>query len=550
MQHVNDQNGISQYKQKIHGYNLVIAKSSTSAEERVKAGETFTSSNCALRLTVKNDMSSGMRPGALNMWDNGLRPSKPSEIQAVEELNLPTVTRVSPRLSKSLNLYHSTKCEKQHFQYCGHSEAFHMKTVWLQNTFPVRDPSSKLRNYRKGLEKLALPTQRGTQLQEQTFECKVCGKLFYKYSHLTQHLKTHKEKKYESDDCEPIFNIQSNLLKHQNLNVREELYTCNDGEKYIIEKSEKNVQQRIIGDGRNVYGKTVWSKLNCSVQENPHKDEKSHAYSISGKTISKSNLQLETLHRYEKAYECNTCGKTFNLKPSVYSPSRAHTAEKPYECKACQQSKLTVNQQTHTQEKRYVCNVCGKAFYKRAYLHAHQRTHTGEKPYDCKECGKCFRLKSFLVVHQRIHTGEKPFACNTCGKSFKQRTSLYTHIRIHTGEKPYECKECRKSFILKSYLTVHQRTHSGEKPYECDVCGKAFKQNSHLHAHKRTHTSEKPYECVVCGKSYKQSPSLYTHKKIHTSEKPYECKQCRKSFSLKFHLTRHQRTHSGEKHYQ
>ncbi|XP_051036546.1 zinc finger protein ZFP2-like isoform X1 [Phodopus roborovskii] len=547
MQHVNDPNEISQDNRQIHGCNLVIAKSSTAAEERAKAGKTFTSSNCVLRLAIESGLSSRMRPGALNMWDNALLPGDHREMQAVEKLDLPNVTRMSPRFPEPCSLYHSTKCEEKHFQCHGHGEAFHPKTVWLQNTFLIRDPSSKLRNYRKGIEKLALPAQGGTQ---QTYECKVCGKLFYKNCHLTQHLKTHKEKKYyKGNDCEPIFNIQSNLPKHQYLNVGGEPYTCNEDEKYTCQRSEKSVQPRIGGDGRNVYGKAVCSKLNHSVQQSPHKNEKSYEYSISGKTISKSDLRLETLHRYEKAYECKTCGKTFN-HTHFYSHSRAHTAEKPSECKDCQQSKLIVNQQTHTQEKRYVCNVCGKAFYKRAHLHAHQRTHTGEKPYDCKECGKTFRLKSFLVVHQRIHTGEKPFECNTCGKSFKQRTSLYTHIRIHTGEKPYECKECRKSFILKSYLTVHQRTHSGEKPYECDICGKAFKQNSHLHAHKRTHTSEKPYECIVCGKSYKQSPSLYTHKKIHTSEKPYECRQCRKSFSLKFHLTRHQRTHSGEKHYQ
>ncbi|XP_050019582.1 zinc finger protein 717-like isoform X2 [Alexandromys fortis] len=551
LQHVNGPDEISQDSQKMRGCSLVIAKSSTSAEQRAEAGKPFTSPSCILRLAVKNDVSSGTRHGARNMWANVLLPSEPSEVQAVEERGLPVVTRVSPRLPEPLSLYHSTQCEERHLQCRRHSDAFHTKTVWLQDTFPIRDPSSKLRNYRKGLEKLALPGLGGTQVQEQAFECKVCGRLFYRNSHLTQHLKTHKEKKYyKGNDCGPIFNIQSNLQKHQHSHVGEEPYTCDEDEKYICQKSEKSVQQSIIGDGRNVYGKMVGSKLNRSVQQNPPKAEKSHEYSISGKTVSKSNLQLELAHRYEKAYECDTCGKTFNHTPGFYLHSGAHTAEKPYECKDCQQSKPIVNQQTPTQEKRYVCNVCGKAFYKRAHLHAHQRTHTGEKPYDCKECGKSFRLKSFLVVHQRIHTGEKPFACTTCGKSFKQRTSLYTHIRIHTGEKPYECKECRKSFILKSYLTVHQRTHSGEKPYECDVCGKCFKQNSHLHAHKRTHTNEKPYECIVCGKSYKQSPSLYTHKKIHTSEKPYECKQCRKSFSLKFHLTRHQRTHSGENHYQ
>nr|XP_021498976.1 zinc finger protein 39-like [Meriones unguiculatus] len=551
-QNVNAWNEISQDNQKICGCDLVIAKSSTSAK-RSKAGETLTGSPRALSLAVKNGMTSGMRPGARNMWSDVLLPGEPREVQAGEELDLPHVTRVSSRLPEPLCLYGNTECEEQHSQYCGPREAFHMETVWLQSTFPRRAPSRKLRDYGKGIEKLALPSQGGTQVREQTFECKVCGKLFYKNFHLTQHLKTHKEKKYyKGNNCEPMLNIRSKLPKHQSLGTGEEPSSlCNDEEKYICQKSEKSVQQRIIGDGRNVYGKTVCLKFNCSVQQNPRSGEKSHECNISAKTISKSALhQLEPPHRYERVHACNTCGKSFYRTPDVHSQSRDHTTEKTYECKDCEQSKLIVPRQAHTQEKRYVCNVCGKAFYKRAHLNAHQRTHTGEKPYDCKECGKSFRLKSFLVVHQRIHTGEKPFSCDTCGKSFKQRTSLYTHIRIHTGEKPYECKECRKSFILKSYLTVHQRTHSGEKPYACDVCGKSFKQNSHLHAHKRTHTSEKPYECIVCGKSYKQSPSLYTHKKIHTSEKPYECKQCRKSFSLKFHLTRHQRTHSGEKHYQ
>ncbi|EDM04555.1 rCG32483, isoform CRA_a [Rattus norvegicus] len=548
VKNVNGRNEVSHDSQKIRRCNLVIAKSSASAK-RAPAGKALNSSYCISDLAIKNGTSSGMSPGVLNVWESMLLPSKPSKMQAREGLDLPDVTRGFPRLPEALSLHPNTEFEQQHFQYCRPSEASHVKPVWLQKTFPMRNPSSKLRDNSQQLEKLALPAKEGTRAQLPAFECQVCGKLFCKNSHLTQHFKMHKEKCYRGNNCGPILNIQSKLPTYQSLGVGEELYTRDEAGKYICQKSAKSIQQKIIGDGRIVCGKTVCSKLNFSVQQNPRKDEKSHDFS--GKPISKSNLhELTTPHRYERVHECSACGKAFNPTPHVYSHSGAHPAEKPYECEDCQQSKLVGHPPAHAQEKRYVCHVCGKAFYKRAHLHAHQRTHTGEKPYDCKECGKSFRLKSFLVVHQRIHTGEKPFACDTCGKSFKQRTSLYTHIRIHTGEKPYECKECRKSFILKSYLTVHQRTHSGEKPYGCDICGKSFKQNSHLHAHKRTHTSEKPYECIVCGKSYKQSPSLYTHKKVHTSEKPYECKQCRKSFSLKFHLTRHQRTHSGEKHYQ
>lgn len=420
MQNVDDRNEVSQDSQKIRRCRLVIAKSSVSAE-RAPAGKALSSSHRVLDLAIKNSTSSGMSPGPLNMWDRMLLPREPSEMQARKELGLPDVTRVSPRLPEPLSLYRSTECEEQHVQYCGPSEAFHVKPVWLQKAFPMSNPSSKLRDYRKELEKLALPAKGETRAQVQTFECKVCGKLFCKNSHLTQHLKMHKEKRcYKGSNCEPILNIQPKLPKHQSLRAGEELYTCNGDEKYIHPKSEKSVQQKIIGDGRIVCGKTVCSKLNCSVEQNPLKHEETHEFSLAGKTVRKSDLhQLETPHRYERVYECSACGKTFSHTPRVYSPSGA---EKPYECEDCQQSKLVVSQPAPTQEKRYVCNVCGKAFYKRAHLHAHQRTHTGEKPYDCQECGKSFRLKSFLVVHQRIHTGEKPFSCDTCGKSFKQRT--------------------------------------------------------------------------------------------------------------------------------
>nr|XP_045007657.1 zinc finger protein 2 homolog [Jaculus jaculus] len=545
LQNVKNLNDTIQDIQKRHLYDIVITNSRTSTEKRFKLGEIFNvTSNHGLNLTVNNRNTSEIRSELLNIWDNVLLPCEPEELQASEELGI--VTEMLPRCPEPPSLYHSVEPGKQYFQYCGHSEAFHMKTLWSHSMFPLGDTSSKFREHEKDLDILTLPAQEMTQLREETLECNVCQKLFYKKSKLTQHVKTHKEKKCcKGSNSEAMFIKKPDHRKHQSLLVGEKSYVCNENEKCICEISKLSVNQRIyIGERRNVCGKAFCPKSNCIVLQKPHPGEKSHEYNISGETINqKSNLQNPSPQK---------CEKNTNPTPNLYSHQRAHTGEKTYEYKPCQKSlshksELIVHQQTQMREKRYVCNTCGKAFYKRTHLNAHQRTHTGEKPYECMECGKTFRLKSFLIVHQRIHTGEKPFACATCGKSFKQRTSLYTHQRIHTGEKPYECKECRKSFILKSYLTIHQRTHSGEKPYECNVCGKSFKQNSHLHTHERTHTSEKPYECVVCGKSFKQSPSLYTHKRIHTGEKPYECQECRKSFSIKFHLTRHQRTHSGEK---
>ena len=66
-----------------------------------------------------------------------------------------------------------------------------------------------------------------------------------------------------------------------------------------------------------------------------------------------------------------------------------------------------LHEKLHKTEKQYECDKCGKQFTTKSYLKQHQFIHTGEKAFKCDECGKQFTVCASLKRHKLIHTGEK-----------------------------------------------------------------------------------------------------------------------------------------------
>ena len=229
------------------------------------------------------------------------------------------------------------------------------------------------------------------QTCQMTYDCSVCGKIFFKKTYLRIHQRIHTGiKPYECTLCREKFSHKHHLTRHKRT----------------------------------------------------HTGEKPHQCMTCGKKFSqKHTLTIHSItHTDEKPYECNLCAQHFARRDDLTRHRRTHTGEKPYECAVCgkkfsQPHVLTIHKRTHTGEKPYGCTICGKMFSRKQDLIKHTRTHTGEKPFECTVCGKKFATSSNFTIHKRTHTGEKPHECTACGRRFSEKSHLKKHERTHTGKK-------------------------------------------------------------------------------------------------------------------
>merc|ERR1712071_235894 len=111
-----------------------------------------------------------------------------------------------------------------------------------------------------------------------------------------------------------------------------------------------------------------------------------------------------------------------------------------------------------TKEKAFQCDTCGKTFSLKTGLVQHQRLHTGERPFACEYCPKKFRDHTSMRRHRRIHTGDKPFLCTHCGKTFTQVANMKRHMMVHQSDNKgrlYPCPFCGVELASKSDVRSH-----------------------------------------------------------------------------------------------
>ncbi|KOB62209.1 Topoisomerase 1B, partial [Operophtera brumata] len=79
----------------------------------------------------------------------------------------------------------------------------------------------------------------------------------------------------------------------------------------------------------------------------------------------------------------------------------------------------------------YACNQCDKTYNVKNSLLKHIKNHSGKTyTHTCDRCAKIFTDNSNLQKHMLIHSGERPHACARCDKAFVRKFQLHEHMRI------------------------------------------------------------------------------------------------------------------------
>ncbi|MED6266932.1 hypothetical protein CHARACLAT_007085, partial [Characodon lateralis] len=238
-----------------------------------------------------------------------------------------------------------------------------------------------------------------------------------------------------------------------------------------------------------------------------------------GKTFQfKSKLiRHVATHMSKNTFSCGICKKSFNQNCQLIHHMRIHTGERPCGKMLGQHSSLLI----HKGEKPFVCNTCGKRFTKSYILKRHARLHTGEKPFTCGMCGKSFSRRDHMLGHIRTHHGENAPVRSDFGEAFTPSTSLSNQTVIHPAKKPYSCEKCGKYFRRHRTFLCHMKSHRNVRPFICKTCGKHFNQSSKLKRHEPVHTGVKPFSCSTCGKSVSRRDHLLRHMRTHADGNSY-----------------------------
>ena len=80
----------------------------------------------------------------------------------------------------------------------------------------------------------------------------------------------------------------------------------------------------------------------------------------------------------------------------------------------------------------YQCNECGKWFDLPHSLERHKQSHQNKDKFACTKCDKTFLYQLTLSKHMAKHHVESvPGKCDKCDKSFSSQEYLEEHRQIH-----------------------------------------------------------------------------------------------------------------------
>ncbi|XP_055682139.1 zinc finger protein 493-like [Lutzomyia longipalpis] len=205
-------------------------------------------------------------------------------------------------------------------------------------------------------------------------------------------------------------------------------------------------------------------------------------------------LHMREKHSTEELpFACQSCPKRFVTaqKLKVHEVSHLPKEEKLiHPCPHCEKLYGSIQnveihiRAVHKNEKPFICEECGKSFVTKGALKEHHISHTDERSFQCSHCPKKYKSLPRLKMHEDVHTSTL-YECPTCGVKRNTKHNLKMHMLVHSEEKKFKCKYCGNEFKRIKSFKDHLIIHTGQRPYECPFCSKTFANGSNCRKHKK-----------------------------------------------------------------
>lgn len=341
--------------------------------------------------------------------------------------------------------------------------------------------------------------------------------------------------------CETCYNKLNEFSSYRNeaFETQNSLYECKEeylelNEPIIETKEEEEKIECLIEEENGMITSDVYEVSFYPAIENVEviekKQQKKSCY-LCGISVFSLYHHLKRVHKVGKTFDCDNCGKSFNLKNDLLLHMKTHLSIEYRE--------------------KFTCLVCLSEFLSKASLMNHEKTFHNDvdeiHPCDYEGCNKSFKSRMKFLQHKKaVHDGGK-FMCIICNKFFASKQYLRKHnIQCHSKKKLMECHVCGKSFPQGSQFKRHLLIHE-EKRFKCEYenCEKLFQFRASLVKHIETVHLSSSISCDQCSYIFPTQRHLNRHiSRQHDNTKvKCEVEGCNQYFNRKDYLTNHYRTH-------
>ena len=309
-------------------------------------------------------------------------------------------------------------------------------------------------------------------IDENLYQCKLCGDTFLQRTSLDAHMLTHTRKKYYLCKlCNKTFARKTIFKVHMLMHPR------------------KNAHMLTHDEGSTI-GRPLENNLLPYKPRTPCTN---------------------------KPYQCDQCGQRFLHEITLAGHIRKHAGLTPYQCDKCEKVFLYITELiSHRREhiSIYKPNKCCNAFSEKINLTRHNTTHA--KQFKCAQCDKAFIRKDSLIWHSRIHNKEgKTFTELKCEKETTNKSDEALPVQQHIDKNLHRCELCGNTFLQRTSLDAHMLTHRRSEShyllllgYRCDQCDKVLAQKGDLILDVPGATWQKLFHCDRCDKTFFETGTL------------------------------------------